>query len=151
MIFRMCPARGTISRLFSHVRAWPRLILGHKVAVLKVYTACMLRCQCFPQLGRDRASGSFATGLVVASSLWKPLSVQISRTPAPHTSVSRHLERETSLVSETISCERFPQPLPLLSAVLCAASQSELLQSVFPQAHPAERPSTCKPPYASAA
>ena|ERR1017187_5408597 len=122
-----------------------------KWRVLGLYTCCMPRRQSWLQPRRNRVFGSLATGLVIASSLWKPLSVQVNRVPAPHTSASRHLRQETRLADETISCGRFPRPLHRLSVVSSSVSRSELSPTWFRQAHPATLPSTCKPPCASVA
>src|ERR1035437_5295883 len=82
-----------------------------KWRVLRLYTRCMPRRQSWPQSRRNRVFGSFAADLVTVQFVSKTLFVQINRTPAPHTSVSRHLGRETSLAGETISCVRSPRPL----------------------------------------
>src|ERR1035437_6131032 len=122
-----------------------------KWRVLRLYTRRMPRRQSWPQSRCNRMFGSFAADFVTVQFVSKMLFVQINRAPAPHTSVSRHLGRETRLAGETISCERFRQPLLRPSAALCAVFRSELLQSVFQQAHLAIHPSTCRPPCASAA
>ena len=74
--------------------------------------------------------------LAAAIGVSKTLLVQISRTPAPHTSVSRHPGRETSLAGETISCVRFPHcpsySLLIALMIVLTAAQGVLISVVTP-------------------